>query len=373
MKKEKIRILHLISSSGFLGAENVVLELAKQSKSAGHRPTIGVFKNQHNPNLELAEAATANGLNVQSFPCRGRFDKKTIRIVTDYLKSEHVQIVHSHNYKSNFYTKMALPANNVRWVATNHGRRTGSKLLIYYLLDLFTLRSADKAIAVSEKIAGQMKRAGINKKKVLVIDNGINLNRFMKTEPITPTRKSLGIKSGALVIGTVGSLTREKGHKYLIRAIPKMIGRFPETVFLFVGEGIERSNLENISCKLGIKDKVAFPGTRKDIPNILSTFNVFILPSLKEGLPMALLEAQAAKVPTIATRVGAIPNVIENGATGVLIPPKDSEAISRAIERILSDKKAASKMAERGFEMVRDNFSAESMANKYLSLYKKLL
>ncbi len=402
MEKEEIRVLHLISSSGFLGAENVVLELAKQSKAAGHQATIGVFENQRNPHLELAEAAAAEGLNVQIFPCRGRWDKKTLQMIKDYINKENIQIIHSHNYKSNFYARMALSGNNIRWVVTNHGRRTGHRLLIYSLLNFLILRRADKIIAVSEKIAGQMERAGINKEKVRIIDNGININRLtnphgllpqrsMKIPPYPPlvkggwgdfhikkkdsifARESLKIKPDALVIGTVGSLTKEKGQEYLIKAAPKVIESFPKAVFLFVGEGIERTHLEKISFKLGIKDKPIFAGTRKDIPEILSILDVFVLPSLKEGLPMALLEAQAAKVPTVASRVGAIPNVVKDDATGILVPPKDSEAIGQAIIRILSDQNAASKMAEKGFERVRDNFSSERMADKYLSMYRELL
>jgi glycosyltransferase involved in cell wall biosynthesis len=112
---------------------------------------------------------------------------------------------------------------------------------------------------------------------------------------------------------------------------------------------------------------------RKDVPEILSILNVFVLPSLNEGLPMALLEALSAQIPVVATRVGAIPDVLQDGVTGILIPPKDPQAIAEAIIMILSDKKLASGIAKKGFERVRDNFSSEKMASKYLSIYGELL
>jgi glycosyltransferase involved in cell wall biosynthesis len=372
-EKNTCQILHLISSSGLLGAEHVLLELAQYSKKQGLKVTIGVFENSHNPNLELANSAKKLGFNVQIFPCSGRFDKKTVHIIKDYVDTEDVKILHSHNYKSNFYAWRALSNDNVRWVVTNHGRRLGFKLLFYNLLDTVIARRADKLIAVSDEIARKMKLAGINPEKVHVIKNGINLNRFIKNIGSNSIKESLGIKKEIRVIGTIGSLTKEKGHVYLLKAATNVIERFPEVMFLFVGDGKERMNLEKVASKLGIEDKIIFSGMREDVPEILSILDVFVLPSLNEGLPMALLEAQGARIPAVATRVGAIPVVLEDGVTGILVNSKDPEAISGAIIRILEDHDSALSMAQKGFERVRDNFSSEKMASKYLSIYKELI
>jgi len=218
-----------------------------------------------------------------------------------------------------------------------------------------------------------MKLAGIAKGKICLIENGVNLEMFTTNSSSQAIKESLGIKKEALVVGTIGALTREKGHQYLLRAALKVIRIYPEAIFLLVGDGIERPGLEKTASSLGIKDSVIFAGMRKDVPEILSILNVFVLPSLNEGLPMALLEAQAAQIPVVATSVGAIPDVLENGVTGMLIPPKDPQAIAEAIIMILSDKKLASGIAQKGFERVRDNFSSEKMASKYLSIYRELL
>jgi glycosyltransferase involved in cell wall biosynthesis len=218
-----------------------------------------------------------------------------------------------------------------------------------------------------------MKLAGIAQKKILLIENGVNLERFTTSTSPEAIKESLGIKKEALVVGTIGALTREKGHQYLLRAALKVIRIYPKAIFLLVGDGTERPNLEKTASSLGIKNSVIFAGMRKDVPEILSILNVFVLPSLNEGLPMALLEAHAARIPVVATRVGAIPDVLEDGVTGILIPPKDPQAIAEAIIMILSDKQLASGIAQKGFERVRDNFSSEKMANKYLSIYRELL
>jgi len=368
-----MNIFHLISSSGLLGAERVLLEIAEYSKRTGLEVGIGVFQNSQNPNLELAEVAKRQGLDVQVFPCNGRFDKKTIRMIKDYIDKSGVQILHSHNYKSNFYAWRALSNNNIQWVVTKHGRRFGPKLLIYNFLDGFIVRHADRVITVSKEIARKARLAGIDSKKICLIENGVNLERFRNNIPPDSIRESLRIKKDAFVVGTVGALTEEKGHLYLLKAIPKVVQRFPEVIFLFVGDGRERPSLEITTSHLNIKDRVIFAGMRKDVPEILSILNVFVLPSLNEGLPMALLEAQAAQIPVVATRVGAIPDVLEDGVTGILIPPKDPQAIAEAITMILSNKNFASEIAQKGFERVRDNFSSEKMGSKYHSIYKELI
>jgi glycosyltransferase involved in cell wall biosynthesis len=371
--KRQMKILHLISSSGILGAERVLLELAEHSKRAGLKVTIGVFENSQNPNMELANYGKEQGFDVQVFPCNGRFDKKTIRMIKDYIDKAGVQILHSHNYKSNFYAWRALSNNNIRWVVTKHGRRYGPKLLLYNFLDGFIVRHADRVIAVSKEIGRKARLAGIAQEKILLIENGLNLERFTTNTSPEAIKESLGIKKEALVVGTIGALTKEKGHQYLLRAALKVIRICPEAIFLLVGDGIERPSLEKTASSLGIKDSVIFAGMRKDVPEILSILNAFVLPSLNEGLPMALLEAQGAQIPVVATRVGAIPDVLQNGVTGILIPPKDPQAIAEAIIMILSDKKLASGIAKKGFERVRDNFSSEKMASKYLSIYRELL
>jgi glycosyltransferase involved in cell wall biosynthesis len=368
-----LKILHLISSSGFLGAENVVLELSKETTKAGFWVTIGIMENRNNLHMELADRARSEGLQVQIFPCRGRFDRRTIASVRDFIDSEQPNIMHSHGYKSNFYAWRAIAGSNIPWIVTNHlWKRTTFALKGYACLDSLLIRRADRVVAVSDEIASEMMNRGISSQKIIIIDNGVNLERFrvIRNDDL---RNSFGFNGTSKVIGTIASLTSEKGHIYLLEAARQVIDKCPECRFLIVGDGGQRQFLAEKTSHLGLAEKVLFAGSRKDVPEILLMLDVFVLPSLKEGLPMALLEAMASKVPVIATKVGAIPNVIENEMSGILISPEKPDAIAEAINTILSDGNSAKEMARRGFEKVRDHFSLKKMAEKYLSVYKELL
>ena len=365
--------MHLISSSGLLGAEQVLLELASKAKQAGLPVTVGVLKNSSNPHVEVTDAAAQKGVNTQVFPCSGRLDKNTLSLINYYVLSHNVNIVHSHNYKSNFYARLSLPRTGVQWVVTNHGRRTGPFLFFYNLLDTFIVRAADKVVAVSDPIRRQLRRSGLSSEKLSMIDNGIDVDRFLRGQSSKRLRRSLNIEDSAMVIGTIGSLTEEKGHRYLIESIPGVIARFPNALFIFVGSGKERQSLELKARTLGVADSVLFTGVRNDIPDLLSILDAFALPSLREGLPMALLEAQAAHIPVVATNVGAIPTVIKDRETGLLIPPRSPEALCTALCSVLGDPGAAAKMAARAFKRLRKDYSSDTMFQKYLSIYGQVL
>jgi glycosyltransferase involved in cell wall biosynthesis len=367
------RVLHLISSSGFLGAESVVLELAKQGSAAGYWVTVGVINNQNRPNLELADAASSNGLDVKVFSCNGRFDIGVISEIRNFIRKEKPNLLHSHGYKGNFYS-LAASRRRIPWVVTNHlWKRTSLYLKLYALLDSFLIRTADRVVAVSDDIAIELLQRGVSRQKIVVIDNGVDLIKFSIDKDNGPLKRSLGLDENSKVIGTVASLTTEKGHSYLLKAAVSILFSFPNTKFLFVGDGPERNSLERQATDLGLQRQVRLVGSRKNIPEILSIVDIFVLPSLKEGLPMALLEAMAARLPVVATAVGAVPKVVIPGRTGLLVKPADPEELRAAIEFLLRDRTLAVGLAEQGQQKVQAEFSSGAMGQKYFTLYCQVL
>jgi glycosyltransferase involved in cell wall biosynthesis len=195
-------------------------------------------------------------------------------------------------------------------------------------------------------------------------------------------KDELGIPKHCRIIGTVGRLSREKGLSYLIKAAEKIIKEHPEAVFLVVGDGPLRESLEmetREGSAAGEAGKEAswrsfiFTGFRSDTPAMFAVMDVFVLPSLTEGLPMALLEAMASEKPIVATKVGAIPQVIENEVSGLLVEPGDAEAIAGAIERLLTNSREAKELGKNAYMRVSEGFSSQKMIREYVSLYTQLL
>lgn len=366
------RVLHFISSSGFLGAENVVLELAKESSKQGYWVAIGILENRNNLHMELAESASSQGIRIQIFPCKNRFDWEAVSSIRTYIKTEQPNLLHSHGYKGNFY---ALAANRKKlpWIVTNHlWKKTTVALKLYAYLDSLLIRHADRIVAVSDEIASEMMKKGISPQKIIVIDNGVDVERFALSRN-EELRKSFGFNGSSKVVGTIASLTPEKGHVYLLEAARKVVDAFPGSRFLIVGDGVERHMLEEKTADLGLTGEIFFAGIRRDVPEILSILDLFVLPSLKEGLPMALLEAQAARLPVVATRVGAVPAVVVHEKTGLLVKPGDANSLSTSITQLLGDVEKGQSFGLHGFERVRAQFSAKAMSDRYFKLYDELL
>ena len=368
-----MRILHLISSGGLFGAERVAVELSKSLKRTYHcEPILGVIRNVYNPHEEISEEAKRNGIAYTVFSCRSQLDLKLAFSIREFIKKNRIDIIHCHGYKSNFYGLLASKGQ-VPSVTTNHNWLTAHwKLKTYCFLDSLWIRFFDRIVAVSNEVKKDMLRYKIPEEKIRVIDNGIALERFAKLVETNNMKSQLGFDEKIRIIGTIGSLGIEKGHIYLLEAARQILDIVKDLRFLIIGDGPLRKPLEEKSEKLGIKKQVIFMGERKDIPEFLMAMDLFVLPSVKEGLPIALLEAMAAKRPVIATRVGAIPKVIENKDIGILVEPKDIKGLRDAIMNLINDPGRMNLLAREGFNRVSTNFSSDEMGKNYLKLYMEI-
>jgi glycosyltransferase involved in cell wall biosynthesis len=369
-----MRILHLISSNGLFGAERVVIELSNSLRLISNcYPTVGVIKNLKNPHTEIAEEAKSNDLPTIIFPCKGKFDVKTIFEIRNFLRRHKIDIIHCHGYKSNFYGLLASK-NTLPTLTTNHNWLTTHwKLKIYCFLDGMWIRHFDRIVAVSEEIKREMAKYNVPEEKIVVIDNGIDVGRFNREIPIENIRRGFGLDKNIKVVGTIGSLKFEKGHIFLLRAAKEVLNFNKEIKFLIIGDGALRKDLENEAKNLRIERNVIFAGHRNDIPEMLSIMDIFVLPSVKEGLPMVILEAMASKKPVIAARVGGIPKVINNEEDGILVEPEDVMALKHSILDLMNSDNKMLRLAYEGYEKVKRIFSSDAMCRKYYDLYRELM
>jgi len=370
------KVLQLRSSVGFFGAENVIMEVAKAIVSSPYEPIIGVLENSHNPHTELAAVAKKNGVANKVFTCDGRFSMQTASAVRQYMMENEIDIVHAHGYKADFYALFATLNTGCKRVATIHpwliesSRASSAKF--YMAFDKALLRSFHSIVAISDEMREQVVRDGMKPARVVTIENGIDLQRFAAVQNIAPARQDFGIPTGARVIGAVGRLSEEKGHAVFLAAAKSLVAEFPDLCFMLVGDGPERVKLTQEAAAMGVQKNVIFTGVCSDIPKALAVMDIFVLPSLTEGLPMALLEAMAAKKTIVTTAVGSIPRVIRNRENGVTVAPNDAQALAEALAVLLNNRKDALRFADYAFKDVQA-FSAETMGRKYVELYDQLI
>lgn len=363
-----MRILHLISSLGLFGAEQVLLNLA--ANMPGVESRIGVLNNLHNPHLEAIAEAKRRGLKTITFTSRGKFDLRTIRKVRRFLREEKIDILHTHNYKTDILGLVAAKMAGIRTVATAHGYTGVSRAVSFYeQLDRSALRFFDRVVVVSDSILPSFPRH-----KKVVIPNGIDAHEFSTTSgQRLAVREELGLAARDFVIGTVGRLSKEKNQKLLLQVTGVLVTRCPYLKVLIVGAGPELENLKGEVTRAKLEGRVIFAGLRTDMPHLYSAMDVFILPSLTEGVPLTILEAMAAGVPVIATRVGGIPQMIEEGETGLLVPPQNERALQEKIESLIRDSALRSQLSRQALEMVKEKYSVEIMGKEYRKVYDAVL
>ncbi len=368
--RSRLAVLQLISSGGYYGAESMLLNLSQTLTSQNVDIVVGVFANSQNPHTEVAERARKVGIETRIISCNGRWDRCAIEEIRRLIYTRGIDIVHSHGSKANAYAAFAVGRLPVSRVATYHidWPDRGLLLRLYHLLDRVILRGFDSIVAVSEPIRASLHASGIRRNKIAVIKNGIDLTPFIQKDSTRPPKGSGEMR----LIGVIGRLTPQKGHQFLLAAIPGVLERYPNISFLFVGDGPELANLQHQVSALNLEKHVVFAGSRDDMPNVYAALDILVLPSLNEGMPMTLIEALASKLPVLATAVGDVPKLIVDGRTGLLVRPGDPEGLKEALLNLLSDESKAADLGLSGHRVVCRDYSAANMSSQYLSIYAQL-
>src|ERR1051326_4253207 len=339
------------------------------SQEAECRNSLLLFYNVHMPNVEFYERARRRGISVRMVHCRGRADWRAVRQIKEYIAEDAVDVIHTHGYKADLYGYFAARSAEKPIVATCHNWLGGTTALgIYNRLDRAILKRFNAVGAVSESVQEQLLNSRIPAERIKIIPNGIDVEAFARAEAIPELRDS-----AEKVIGVVARLDLQKGFEYLLAAVRDLAASFRGLKIVIVGEGPDRGAVEQMIERYGLQQSVVLAGQRSDMPGVYASIDMFILPSLNEGLPMTALEAMAASKTVIATRVGAIPKIIENGRSGLLVNPGDVAGLHDAIARLLSDEDLCGRIAKQGHECVARDYTAGAMARQYRTMYEQVL
>jgi len=348
----------------------MVIELMRELGKNQTDIYLGILENNTDSHRIIAEKAKRFINNVITFPCIHKFDLKSLFLMRKFIEDNKIDLIHSHKYKTNFYSYLATLPKKTPIVSTCHNWISEScKMKIYEWIDKKILSKFDRVVAVSDEVKNKILDSGIPEYKVLKISNGIAVEDYSGNNERDNIRTDFGIDKDSIVIGNVGRLDDNKGIDNLLKVIKSLTEKHEDILLLIVGDGPSTQKLQENAKVLGIKEKVVFAGFRKDIASILSAIDIFVLPSLIEGLPMVLLEAMASRKPVIATRVGDIPQIIKHKESGLLVQPRDTVQLQDAIEYLIQNRDESSLMAKRGYEKVQHEHSSNQMARQYMEIY----
>lgn len=369
------RILHIRDSGGLFGGESVILTLAKNMDKGRFRTKLLCMRRPDGRSEPFITAARNIGLDVDTVEVRGRFDHRAVLALRSYLTANRIDLIHTHDFKSDFYALMSSYGLGVKKISTAHGSTRDSLLKRLYLFfdEQFAYRCFDRVVAVSEDLHTRLSKKLLPREKIEVIQNGLDMELLNREECPSDADASFPAGPGTKVFAVIGRLYPDKGHALFLKAFEAVVREHDNIICAIIGDGPERDNIRNQIEISGLGKKVYCCGVAKNMKRIYGSIDYLVIPSLTEGLPYVLLEAMASGIPVLATSVGDIPLLVREGSTGYLVPPGDVESLARRMKDLITMPEQARLMAERGRKRVEDHFLAAGMVKKTEELYLSLL
>lgn len=378
MSSYKPRILHFIESEGVYGAERVILNLSTQLNiNAAYTPVVGCIVPQIDSPSALYDAARKLGIEAVKIPIANSKLHRHLFSAAKYIKQLGIDLIHSHGYKPSVFgfiirmlTKIPIIATCHLWFEPSKGPL---KMRLMIRLEKFFYRWFPKVIAVSEPIKAILLASNLRADQIDLVRNGVDIpNTSLSPDELTALRSELNLEPTDFCVLNSARLTRQKAQWVLIEAAAILKKQQQSVRFLVVGEGGLAQELTNQIQTLGVSDEVSLLGFRADVNKLLAISDAFVLPSIDEGMPMALLEAAAASKPIVSTLVGDIGKLVCDGATGLVVPLEDPTALANAILRLKQDASLAHQLAAAGHTRMKENYSSEAMCTLYTHIYDQL-
>lgn len=344
------------------GIRTVNLSLATYERGAGAGETN-----------KFVTAARESGLTLDLITEQGRFDRSVLRRIRRIIAERNPDIVQTHNVKSHFLMRLSGLWRTRRWLAFHHGYTTTDfKMRCYNQLDRWSLRAAQRVVTVCGAFAGDLSERGVPADRIVVRHNSVR--PFQPVEPAAMEALRATLPANRPILLVVGRLSHEKGHADFLEALNILRNRTSQPFHaVLVGDGPEQERLEAARARLGLEGFVTMAGLQHDVRPWYGIATMVVMPSHSEGSPNVLLEAMAAGVPVVATRVGGVPEIATNGETALLVEPRNPEAMASAIQRMLQDEGLRACLANRGRELVEEKYSPEAYRRSLVEIYEQVL
>ena len=370
----RARVLILTVGSGTGGAEHLIGMTAPRLVEAGYDVTVGALKEGRGA---MADALEAAGVPFVSFGGRGRYDLRALARLRRALVAGRYDIVHAHLFLANVAARVAGRLAGVPVVITSHHDTDVWMRAPHRLVERLSARWCDRVVTCSEAVRRYaIERHGLPAARVRTLRNAIDV-------PAAPpdaarrrvaARRDLGAGAGDLLVATLGRLDEpKKGLAVFLDAAAVVAAAEPRARFALVGDGPARADLERRAGAPGLAGRVVFAGERRDVRDVLSGIDIFVQPSLWEGFGLTVIEAMAAALPVVASRVGGIPEALRDGVDGILVPPAEPAALARAILRLARDPDLGARLGAAGRDRATAEFGLDGLVDATLAMYDELL
>jgi len=360
--------LHVNTERGWRGGEQQMAYLCEGLRARGHGVTIVAQKHG-----EAARRLTEAGFDVIARRMRGEADLLAIRALASLMRTRRPDVVHLHTSHAHALGRVAArfggrpPVIVSRRVDFSIYRRS-----FFRLNGVKYRKGVDRIVAVSHAVERVLVADGLDPARLCVVHDGIDPARVRSAPPVD-VRARVGLGARARIILAVGALVGHKGHRHLVDAIPALVASAPEAHVVIAGEGELRRDLELQAIRLGVPTRLLMPGYIEQVGGWFPAADVFVMPSVEEGLGSSVLDAMAAGIPIVATTAGGIPEAIRHGVDGLLVPPGDPAALARAIAELLRDRYKAFDLAESAKKRVEAEFSVAKMVEGTLNVYRQVI
>jgi glycosyltransferase involved in cell wall biosynthesis len=370
-----INVLHLRDTDRICGPGKTIIETACATDRRAFSQKVGLFEVAGESPSIYRQAAEARGVEVIPVRSAHPYDPRLVTTLLDIVKRHDIHIVHSHEYKSDLLTWALRRLHRVPIMTTIHGWITNSrKSRLMVGLSQKVLGGFDRVVAVSDGTRRRVLACGVPADRVVVIHNAIVTDNY-RPEDHAPgfLRERFRLPGGAVVVGSIGRLSPEKGQYDMLEAIRRVAPVRPHVYFAFVGDGPDRAGLEQRAREYGVADRVLFTGHLHDVRPVYRDLDLLALTSHTEGFPNVVLEALCMETPVLATDVGGTGEIVHDEVTGVLIPAKQPDRIERGLLRLLDDPAGAERLMRAGRQTVFARFSFRERVAREEALYREIL
>jgi glycosyltransferase involved in cell wall biosynthesis len=367
--KKRIRLLQITHDLSVGGLQQVVLTLCRSIDKQQYEIIVLCLRELG----DLAKEVEKTGAKVILLPQKDSgtdyFSFLKIAKIIQQIKPD---VIHTHNTQPLVEGVLGCIAacRLPKIVHTDHARQFPDKKR-YMFAEWCASHFVHKMVGVSQKTTENLRRfERISPKKLVTIENGIILQNYQITIDRTAKRQELNLPESGSIVGVIARLEPVKGVTFLLKAAPAILAKYPDTLFLIVGDGSEKDSLIQESRDLGITDNVFFTGVRHDVPQLLKLFNIYVLPSISEGLPMGLLEAMAAGCPVVATSVGGVPGVLGKNEKGLLVESESPGQLASFVLEMFNNSRKRDAVIVNAVQYVDKHFSSNAMLASYIKLYQ---